>query len=613
MPRLSRSERTQVNPSQHPWGAPLAGPACVNEFPSKPLCRFVDDLAAAPRVEKLHRDLPATKLYAYGLNALPLRSTPALSFRPHLSLSPLLHPQKLHRDLPATRLYAYGLNERTAHYPGPTLVARRGIATKVRWENHLRDKTHMFAVDYTLMGVANPKRGGIPIVIHRHGGETPSHSDGHPQAWFTQFGETGPTYRSRRYTYPNDQQAATLWYHDHAVGITRLNVAAGMAGLYVLTDPKGVEKKLLPRLPGPEFTVPLAISDRSFFANGSIDYPSKGWEPEYFGTTILVSGLVWPYLEVRRTRYRFRVLGAASSRFFNLRFVCAAPSNYPDFTPPITGHALPITQIGTDGGYLPRPVTRSALLLAPGERHDILVDFASLPASCADVILTNDAPAPFPSGEAPGRNVTGVVMRFIVDRSGGVVPSPPVPKKLVPLPKLRLSRVSKERWVTAVQVSSPQRITFDGRGFSDSPTETPKQNAEELWHIINDTPDAHPIHLHLIMHRPLARRPFNRTAYRSGLCSFPGNASNASLPSCFAGEGSSVRVSGRAGSVGEYEHGWKDTTVLQRDEVLTLWTGWFSQDGSPFPFNPTRGPGYVWHCHILEHEDNDMMRPLIVT
>ncbi|CAI5458318.1 unnamed protein product [Closterium sp. Yama58-4] len=564
----------------------------------------------------------------------------------------------------------------------------------------------MFTVDYTLMDVAHPKRGGIPIVVHRHGGETPSNSDGHPQAWFTQFGETGPTYRSRRYTYPNEQQAATLWYHDHALGITRLNVAAGMAGLYLLTDPKGVERKLRAQLPGPEFTVPLAISDRTFFANGSINYPADGWVPEYLGDSILVSGLVWPFLSVRRTRYRFRVLGAASSRFFRLRFVCAAPDNYPDFTPPITGDTLPITQIGTDGGYLPDPVTRSSLLLAPGERHDILVDFASLPSSCADVILTNDAPAPFPSGAAPGSNATGVVMRFLVDSAGGVVPSPPLPKKLVvipshaptlpcnrkevddsravnfrqqaclsssltlsplhshsllfthtlpssltlsppphipfppyqslpklrlsrlskerwmtavlvssvleepaSLPKLRLSRVSKERWMTAVQVKS--RITFDGLGFSDPATETPKRNSEELWHIINDTPDAHPIHLHLIMHRPLARRPFNRTAYRTGHCTFP--HANASLPSCFTGEGSSVSVSGRAGSVAAYERGWKDTTVLMRDEVLTLWTGWFAQDGSPFPFNPTRGPGYVWHCHILEHEDNDMMRPLIVT
>ncbi|CAI7837651.1 unnamed protein product, partial [Closterium sp. NIES-53] len=420
--------------------------------------------------------------------------------------------------------------------------------------------------------------------------------------------------------------------------------------------------------------------------------------------------MVWPHLAVRRTRYRFRVLGAASSRFFNLRFVCAAPHNYPDFTPPITGDVLPIVQIGTDGGYLPHPVTCSSLLLAPGERHDILVDFSSLPASCADVILTNDAPRPSPrarhraatprawscalwwtalvvlcrhllcprslcpyvpelhppSPYVPKLHHSQTIPHFTPPVCQGqpppfspllptTPPSPlsssphppphhflsrisallsppriphhPFPPHIFPpaapvhsqaqshsLPKLRLSRVSKERWMTAVEVSSPQRITFDGRGFSDSPTETPKRNSEELWHIINDTPDAHPIHLHLIMLRPLARRPFNRTAYCNSQCAFPGNSSaNSSLPTCFTGEGSSVRVSGRAGSVGEYERGWKDTTVLQRDEVLTLWTGWFSQDGSPFPFNPTRGPGYVWHCHILEHEDNDMMRPLIVT
>ncbi|CAI5507327.1 unnamed protein product [Closterium sp. Naga37s-1] len=380
-------------------GAPLAKPACVNEFPSEPLCRFVDDLAAAPRVEVDASTGRTIRIGAYQIY------------------------QKLHRDLPPTKLYAYGPNERTAHYPGPTLVARRGIATKVRWKNHLRDRAHMFAVDYTLMDVAHPKRGSIPIGM----------------------------------------AAATLWYHDHAVGITWLNVAAGMAGLYVLTDPKGVERKLRTQLPGAEFTVPLAISDRSFFANGSIDYPSGGWEPEYLGNTILVSGLVWPFLAVRRARYRFRVLGAASSRFFNLRFVCAAPSNYPDFTLPITGDVLPIVQIGTDGGYLPRPVIRSSLLLAPGERHDILVDFASLPASCADVILTNKR----------GSNDTGVVMRFIVDSMGAVVPSPPVPKKLVSLPKLHLSCVSKERWMTAVRVNSS--ITFDGHGFSYAPTETPKR------------------------------------------------------------------------------------------------------------------------------------------
>ncbi|GJP39870.1 hypothetical protein CLOM_g24202 [Closterium sp. NIES-68] len=470
----------------------------------------------------------------------------------------------------------------------------------------------MFAVDYSLMDVATPHQGGIPIVVHRHGGETASEYDGHPEAWFTQHGDKGPAFRARRYTYPNDQQAATLWYHDHAMGITRLNVAAGMAGLYIVTDPQGAEKHLLKHLPGAGYTVALAISDRRFHANGSIDYPSQGivpsmhphWVPEYTGDTILVSGLVWPYMTVRRTRYRFRVLGAANARFFNMRFVCATAANYPDFAPPFTGHVLPMVQIGSDGGYLPEPVTRASLLLAPGERYDLLIEFSSLPADCADVILTNDAPSPYPSGE-PVTNDTAVVMRFIVDRDSAVLPAPPIPKRLVAVPPVDLSQVAVERWMAAVEVTDPAtdlpiRVTFDRKMYRDPPSEIPREGSEELWHVINTTPDAHPIHLHLIQHRPVSRRPFDRAAYNAGACSF----TNASLPSCFTGAGAGMAA---------YERGWKDTTTLLPGEVLTLWTGWYSQDGSPFPFNPTRSPGYVWHCHILEHEDNEMMRPLVVT
>ncbi|GJP57642.1 hypothetical protein CLOP_g12236, partial [Closterium sp. NIES-67] len=160
-------------------------------------------------------------------------------------------------------------------------------------------------------------KAAFPLWCTGTAAETASEYDGHPEAWFTQHGDKGPAFRARRYTYPNDQQAATLWYHDHAMGITRLNVAAGMAGLYIVTDPQGAEKHLLKHLPGAGYTVALAISDRRFHANGSIDYPSQGivpsmhphWVPEYTGDTILVSGLVWPYMTVRRTRYRFRVLG----------------------------------------------------------------------------------------------------------------------------------------------------------------------------------------------------------------------------------------------------------------------------------------------------------------
>ncbi|CAI6012752.1 unnamed protein product [Closterium sp. NIES-65] len=536
-------------------GAPLAGPECVSEFPR--LCKF-----------------------------------------------------KLHRDLPPTKLYTYGRSAATAHYPGPTLVAKRGVPTQVYWENHLTDRHHMFPVDYTLSDVARPLLGGIPIVAHRHGGEQLSFSDGHPEAWFTQYSEVGRAFRTRLYRYPNHQLPTTLWYHDHAIGITRLNVAAGLAGLFLLTDPRGVERTLT-WLPQGEFEVPLALSDRSFFANGSIDYPSQGvlprvhphWVPEYLGDTILVTGKVWPYLNVRRALYRFRVLGGANTRFFNLRFICATPRNYPNFTPPFTGDKLPIIVIGSDGGYLPRPAVRSSLLVAPGERYDILVDFSTLRSSCADVILTNDARAPFPAGQ-PVTNDTAVVMRFIVDHHSARLPAPRIPKTLVAVPPVDTSRVVLERWITAVEETDPAtglpiRLLLGGLPYSAPPTETPRENSEELWHLINLTPDAHPIHLHLIQHRPLWRRPFDLTAYTSGACSF----TNSSLPSCFTAAQQQVAA---------YERGWKDTTILPPGHVLTLWTPWYSQDGTPFPFDPTRGPGYVWHCHILEHEDNEMMRPLII-
>ncbi|GJP39877.1 hypothetical protein CLOM_g24207 [Closterium sp. NIES-68] len=566
-------------------GAALAGPSCVSDFPR--LCKFVDDLRPS-----IPEQIDASTGAPIRIGAYQIR-------------------QKLHRDLPPTKLYAYGQSASSAHYPGPTLVAKRGVPTQVYWENHLTDRHHMFPVDYTLGDVARPLLGGIPIVTHRHGGEQASFSDGHPEAWFTQYSEVGPAFRTRLYRYPNHQLPATLWYHDHAIGITRLNVAAGLAGFFILTDLRGVERTL-GWLPTGEFCVPLALSDRRFYANGSIDYPTEGvlprvhphWVPEYIGDTILVTGKVWPYLNVRRALYRFRVLGAANTRFFNLRFVCATKRNYPDFTPPFTGDQLPIIVIGSDGGYLPRPATVTSLLVSPGQRYDILVDFSSLRSSCADVILTNDAPSPFPAGE-PVTNDTAVVMRFIVDMKSDVLPAPTIPRRLVSVPPISTSQVVLERWITAVEITDPAtglpiRLELGGRLYSDPPTETPREGSEELWHVINTTPDAHPIHLHLIQHRPVSRRPYDVAAFTSGVCSF----TNASLPSCFTG---------RAQRVGAYERGWKDTTILPPGTVLTLWTPWYSQDGTPFPFDPTRGPGYVWHCHILEHEDNEMMRPLIIT
>ncbi|CAI5494577.1 unnamed protein product [Closterium sp. Naga37s-1] len=357
-------------------------------------------------------------------------------------------------------------------------------------------------------------------VVHRHGGSQQSYYDGHPLAWFTQYGEKGPTYYSKNYKYVNDE-ASTVWYHDHMAGMTRLNVAAGMAGLFIITDPK-VESKYT-WLPPPSRTIPLAIADRLFFANGSINYPNVGivpkvhpnWIPEYLGNTNMVNGVVWPYLKIRPALYRFKVLGASNARFYDLKFVCAQRGDYPNFVPPLTGKVLQMIE------YVPR------------------INF---------------------------RDVQRVRWHRLVEEMD---------------PKTNL----------------PIRVTIDNLGFMDPVRDYPKQGTNEIWHIINLSADAHPFHIHLIDHRPIARRAFDVAGFQAGRCSF---RKSDKKPACW--------TSGRI-PVDPIERGWKDTTPAYPGQVLTLWAGWKDNNGRPLQFDASVGPGYVYHCHMLDHEDNDMMRP----
>ncbi|CAI5468618.1 unnamed protein product [Closterium sp. Yama58-4] len=310
---------------------PLAGPRCVNRFPQKPLCKFVDDLAASPLTFLDASTGETINLGAYAVS------------------------QKFHRDLPATKVYAHGVSRDSVRYPGPVLVAKRGVTTKVNFPNYIEDKEHMFTIDPTLM-TPNLTNGGVPIsntvdfgfIVHLHGGETPSKSEGHSKAWYTASGERGPEFASEVHTYPNMQRATTLWYHDHTMGLTALNMAAGMAGLYIIRDPQGEEKQFKKWMPSDERQLHLVIADRMFFANGSINYPNQGfvpnvhpnWIPGYIGDTNVVNGKVWPYLEVRRAMYRIRMVNAANARTYNLTFQCAAAGDS-NFTLPLAGPMLP--------------------------------------------------------------------------------------------------------------------------------------------------------------------------------------------------------------------------------------------------------------------------------
>ena len=246
--------------------------------------------------------------------------------------------------------------------PGPTFEAIRNIPVMVKWINKLKC-SNRFAVD-PMLHWANPNDikmdppmpwptfpNGFPeaqrpitTVTHLHGGEVSSIYDGHPDAWFTYNGKRGPAFVTSMYSYPNKQQPTTLWYHDHSLGVTRLNIYAGLAGFYLLRDSYNSSKKKS-ELPEGKYEIPIVIQDRSFHTDGSFSFYNEGinpdihpyWVPEFIGDTIMVNGSVWPNLNVERRQYRFRLLNGSNARFYNLTM-----SNCMEFT-----------QIGTDGGFLP--------------------------------------------------------------------------------------------------------------------------------------------------------------------------------------------------------------------------------------------------------------------
>ena len=340
----------------------------------------------------------------------------------HVTMRPFR--QKLHRDLPPTPLWGYN-----AQYPGPTFEARRGRPIDVLWENNL-PSTHLFPVDDGIHG-DEPGEPLVRTVVHLHGHKVLPESDGYPEAWFTRgFAQTGPFFENRVYHYPNDQEATELWYHDHAIGTTRLNLYAGLEGFYFIRD--AVEERL--NLPRGDFEVPLMIQDRLFNEDGSLLYPvidtggdpdprvPTVWIPEFFGDTVLVNGKVWPFLEVEPRKYRFRLLNASNARWFHLSLNEARSDGA------LTGRPGPtFSVIGTDGGFLPATVRTPDILIAPAERYDVIVDFSD--AAGKNVLLFNnpDAKAPFPDGDdvVPPNVMLFKVHRRLSSRDTSSIPRHP--------------------------------------------------------------------------------------------------------------------------------------------------------------------------------------------
>jgi spore coat protein A len=441
---------------------------------------------------------------------------------------------KLHRDLPATNLWAYG-----GSVPGVQIEARSGEGLLVEWANEL-PRNHFLPIDHTLHGA----EAGLPEVrgvVHLHGGRTPARSDGYPEDWYAS-GE------SKTYFYLNRQEAALLWYHDHAMGINRLNIYAGLFGLYVIRDE--VEDAL--QLPNGRYEIPLVLMDRDLRPDGQLSYPvspdpSRPWVPEAFGEAHLVNGKLFPYLDVEARRYRFRILNAANGRFYRLSL----------------SNGAAMSQIGSDQGLLATPVDVKYLQLAPGERADVVIDFS---ASRGTQILLKSEPFE--------------LMQFRVGPAA-VIDESSVPASLRPVERIPESAAALTRRLTLNEnlnmVAESMGMLLNNTPWHAPVTEKPVLHTTEIWEFVNLTDDVHPIHLHQVRFQILDRRRFDAFDYMT--------------------EGK-LRYTSPPMAPDANELGWKDTVRVNSKTVTRIIV--------PFADYPGR---YVWHCHILEHEDNEMMRP----
>lgn len=593
--------------------------------------------------------------------------------------------QILPEGMPATTVWGYGPTSGQGprpllihHAPSLTIEARVDRPARITWINDLigSDGTalpHLLPVDPTLHW-ANPPggvagrdsrpayettpgayTGPVPIVTHVHGAiDVGDESDGYAEAWYLPdaaaipdgYATVGTWYEffaskasgrfdaewspgSAIFEYPNTGRAATTWYHDHTLGMTRLNVYAGPAGFFLLRGgPAGDDAILDSRtgaravLPGPApregdrfppnkayREIPLAIQDRAFDADGSLFYPDTRaffdgvtgpylpetdvapiWNPEFFGNTIIVNGSTWPFLEVEQCRYRFRVLNGCQSRFLMLDFAGIPGAE--------------VWAIGNDGGLLAAPVDLTAvtggrLLLSPAERADLIVDFTNTPLGA--YVLANVGPdEPYAGGEPPDAfdvadpATTGQIMQFRVVRSRSAdVSTPPRFLRLPPLPPLppatvvrRLALIERMSEFfpdapaeallgTVAGDPGPAPAAYVAHAWADEITENPAVGDVEVWELYNATGDAHPVHVHEVAFEVVERQ---------GIV-------------VDEGAGTVLLVPGTTRPPEAWESGVKDTVIAYPGEVTRLRIR-FDTPGQ-----------YVWHCHIVEHEDNEMMRP----
>ncbi|XP_050375377.1 multicopper oxidase LPR2-like [Argentina anserina] len=499
---------------------------------------------------------------------------------------------KFHRDIPESTVYAYGKSKRAATVPGPTIEALHGISTSIEWQNNIHSTNHILPWDPTIPTAAPSTKKGIPTVVHLHGAIGEPASDGNSNAWFTaDFRERGETWSKKTYHYYNQQHPGNLWYHDHAMGLTRVNLLAGLVGAYIIRHPD-VEAPL--GLPQGKFDRTLVIFDRAFNSDGSIYMNSKGnnpsihpqWQPEYFGDAIIVNGKAWPKLTVRRRKYRFRIINASNARFFKFFFT----------------NGLRFIHVGADSAYIEKPVASREILLGPSEITDVIVDFSE--AKTNNAILANDAAYPYPDGD-PVNEANSKVMKFSIRRKKEVDTSR-VPAKLIHYPAPDISSALQTRYIAmyeyASDIDEPTHLYLNAKPYDAPATETPKEGTTEIWNVINLTEDNHPLHVHLGLFVVLDQTDLVNVEEFRDCMTKKNDALNCGI---------SKYARGNKTEVPAYEKGWKNVFKMRPGAVTKILLRFaYIHSNASYEFDPTAEPGYVYHCHILDHEDNAMMRPL---
>ncbi|MEQ6900907.1 multicopper oxidase domain-containing protein [Nocardioides sp. YIM 152588] len=577
-------------------------------------------------------------LLYYSPEAEPFRDrmpVPPLIDSTDVTLAARTTSHRFHADWDESPAFGYG--DQT--YLGPTLVSHRGQPWRLRTRNRLGEHPFAADVDHSLHGVSADFGTRPRTTTHLHGGVTPPRHDGHP----LDFAAPG---EDLAYRYPTRQEATHLWYHDHSLGTTRLNVYAGLAGMNLVRDRFDTGRADNPLgLPAGDFEIPLILQEKTFRDGGVQSMrstpvvPEGSWEGGAVGDVGLVNGKVWPELPVARGLYRFRVINAASLSVWRLFF----------------SDSMRFWVIGNDGGLLDAPVRTRSLTLGPAERVDLLVDFSAL-APGETVELRNDLAPPL-QAQAIGSVAMPLFCRFRATAGRGF--RGPVPTRLrggagLPRRLPRVERPRRTRTLTIIQDVEarlpPALMSLNNLGFTTSDVEKPVEGSTEVWDLVNVTLDPHNIHLHLIHFRVLERQPLDLSRYLTAHPKPPNGTrwtpragrftDGPAVPRAAweSGPKDTVRADGlsitrilvrwpTAEELGfQPDRPYLPQTPTARAELAAAMTGETTGetdgghgDGAAHAMEPggaaTRGGkvrGYLWHCHMIDHEDHDMMLPLRV-